>query len=59
MGSAEQVTVRKIGTPQLLQSENLDAMYAHDTIMALEFAIPPQLAACWAAVEPKNLLGSS
>ena len=37
MGSAEQATVGKIGTPQLLQSENLDAMHAHDTIMALEF----------------------
>lgn len=37
MGSAEQATVGKIGTPQLLQTENLDAMHAHDTIMALEF----------------------
>ena len=37
MASAEQATVGKIGTPQLLQSENLDAMHAHDTIMALEF----------------------
>ena len=37
MGSAERLTVGKIGTPQLLQTENLDAMHAHDTIMALEF----------------------
>ena len=37
MGSAEQAMVGKIGTPQLLQTENLDAMHAHDTIMALEF----------------------
>ncbi|MEO5809614.1 MAG: hypothetical protein ABIR51_06105 [Sphingomicrobium sp.] len=36
MGSAEQLTVGRIGTPQLLQTENLDAMHAHDTIMALE-----------------------
>ena len=36
MASAEQLTVGKIGTPQLLQTENLDAMHAHDTIMALE-----------------------
>ena len=45
MGSAEQVTVGKIGTPQLLQSENLDAMHAHDTIMALEFRDTVQLGA--------------
>ena len=43
MGSAEQATVGKIGTPQLLQSENLDAMHAHDTIMALEFRDTVQL----------------
>ena len=36
MGSAEQLTVGTIGTPQLLQTENLDAMHAHDTVMALE-----------------------
>jgi hypothetical protein len=33
----EQLTVGDLGTPQLLQTENLDAMHAHDTIMGLEF----------------------
>ena len=37
MGSLEQLTVGDRGTPQLLQTENLDAMHAHDTIMGLEF----------------------
>ena len=37
MGSLEQLTVGGIGTPQLLQTENLDAMHAHDTLMAVEF----------------------
>lgn len=37
MGSLEQLTVGSIGTPQLLQSENIDAMHAHDTLMAVEF----------------------
>src|SRR5665213_3628199 len=36
MGSPEQLTVGDRGTPQLLQTENIDAMHAHDTIMALE-----------------------
>jgi len=37
MGSLEQLTVGDKGTPQLLQTEHVDAMHAHDTIMALEF----------------------
>ena len=37
MGSPEQLTVGDKGTPQLLQTENIDNMHAHDTIMALEF----------------------
>ena len=37
MGSPEHYTVGSIGTPQLLQTENLDAMHAHDTLMAVEF----------------------
>ena len=37
MGTAEQLTVGKKGTPQLLQTENVDAMHPHDYIMALEF----------------------
>jgi len=37
MGSAEQLTVGDKGTPQLLQTEHVDSMHAHDTIMALEF----------------------
>lgn len=37
MGSPEQLTVGDKGTPQLLQTENIDAMHAHDTIMAFEF----------------------
>ena len=36
MGSAEQVTVGDRGTPQLLQTENIDSMHPHDTIMAVE-----------------------
>ena len=37
MASPEQLTVGDKGTPQLLQTENIDSMHAHDTIMALEF----------------------
>ena len=37
MGSPEQLTVGDKGTPQLLQTEHVDSMHAHDTIMALEF----------------------
>ena len=37
MGTPEQLTVGDKGTPQLLQTENIDAMHPHDTIMALEF----------------------
>jgi hypothetical protein len=37
MASPEQLTVGDRGTPQLLQTENVDAMHAHDTLMALEF----------------------
>ena len=37
MGSAEQLTVGDKGTPQLFQTEHVDSMHAHDTIMALEF----------------------
>ena len=37
MASPEQLTVGVRGTPQLLQTENLDAMHPHDTIMAFEF----------------------
>jgi hypothetical protein len=37
MGSPEQLTVGDKGTPQLLQTEHIDSMHAHDTIMALEF----------------------
>jgi hypothetical protein len=37
MGSAEQLTVGDKGTPQLLQTDHVDSMHAHDTIMALEF----------------------
>ena len=36
MASPEQLTVGDKGTPQLLQTENIDNMHAHDTIMALE-----------------------
>ena len=36
MASPEQLTVGEKGTPQLLQTENIDNMHAHDTIMALE-----------------------
>lgn len=37
MASPEQLTIGDKGTPQLLQTENIDNMHAHDTIMALEF----------------------
>ena len=37
MGSPEQLTVGDKGTPQLLQTEHVDNMHAHDTIMAFEF----------------------
>ena len=37
MASPEQWTVGDKGTPQLLQTEHIDAMHAHDTIMAVEF----------------------
>jgi hypothetical protein len=37
MGSAEPLTVGDRGTPQLLQTEHVDNMHAHDTVMALEF----------------------
>jgi hypothetical protein len=37
MGSAEQLTVGLKGTPQLLQTEHVDSMHAHDTVMGLEF----------------------
>ena len=37
MGSAEPLTVGDKGTPQLLQTEHVDSMHAHDTVMALEF----------------------
>jgi hypothetical protein len=37
MGSPEQLTVGSKGTPQLLQTEHVDSMHAHDTVMALEF----------------------
>jgi hypothetical protein len=37
MGSAEQLTVGDRGTPQLLQTEHVDSMHAHDTVMAFEF----------------------
>ena len=37
MGSPEQWTVGDKGTPQLLQTEHVDSMHAHDTVMALEF----------------------
>ena len=37
MGSLEQWTVGDKGTPQLLQTDHLDAMHPHDTVMALEF----------------------
>lgn len=36
MGSLEQWTVGDKGTPQLLQTEHIDAMHPHDTVMALE-----------------------
>lgn len=36
MASPEQLTVGDRGTPQLLQTENIDNMHAHDTLMALE-----------------------
>lgn len=37
MGSPEQLTVGEKGTPQLLQTEHVDNMHAHDTVTALEF----------------------
>jgi hypothetical protein len=37
MGSVEQLTVGDRGTPQLLQTEHVDSMHAHDTVMAFEF----------------------
>jgi hypothetical protein len=37
MASPEQWTVGDKGTPQLLQTEHIDNMHAHDTIMAFEF----------------------
>jgi hypothetical protein len=37
MGTPEHLTVGDKGTPQLLQTENIDAMHPHDYIMALEF----------------------
>ena len=37
MGTPEQLTVGDKGTPQLLQTENIDAMHPHDYIMAVEF----------------------
>ncbi len=36
MGSPEQLTVGEKGTPQLLQTDHIDNMHAHDTIMAFE-----------------------
>jgi hypothetical protein len=36
MGSPEQLTVGDKGTPQLLQTDHLDNMHAHDSVMALE-----------------------
>ena len=36
MGSPEQWTVGEKGTPQLLQTDHIDNMHAHDTIMAFE-----------------------
>lgn len=37
MGTPEHLTVGDKGTPQLLQTDNIDAMHPHDYIMALEF----------------------
>ena len=36
MGTPEHLTVGDRGTPQLLQTENIDAMHPHDYIMAVE-----------------------
>jgi hypothetical protein len=36
MGSPEPLTVGDKGTPQLLQTDHIDAMHAHDAVMALE-----------------------
>ena len=36
MGTPEHLTVGDKGTPQLLQTENIDAMHPHDYIMAVE-----------------------
>lgn len=37
MGTPEHLTIGDKGTPQLLQTENVDAMHPHDYVMALEF----------------------
>jgi hypothetical protein len=37
MASPERLTVGDKGTPQLLQTDHIDNMHAHDTLMALEF----------------------
>jgi hypothetical protein len=37
MGTPEHLTIGDKGTPQLLQTENIDAMHPHDYIMALGF----------------------
>jgi len=37
MGTPEHLTVGDKGTPQLFQTENIDAMHPHDYMMALEF----------------------
>jgi len=37
MGSAEHLTVGGKGTPQLFQTDYIDAMHPHDAVMALEF----------------------
>lgn len=37
MGSLERWTVGDRGTPQLFQTEHVDRMHPHDTLMALEF----------------------
>jgi len=36
MGTLEQITVGEPGTPQLLQTENIDNMHPHDNILAIE-----------------------
>jgi hypothetical protein len=37
MGTPERLTIGHMGTPQLLQVENIDNMHAHDTITGVEF----------------------